>query len=533
MQEAATTSDEAAMPASLRFSSSVASASREPKSISLPTGFTIVELDYHIRAVNKRICDMLGYTEAELLATTFRALTYGDDLATSEEAEQMFLSGHADTQRILKRYVHKDGHLVWVSTTSSLIRDASGGPAYYVTEMVDLTPRREAEQALAESTAALRESEERFRCAFESAAIGFALIELDGRIRAANPALCAIFGYTPDEILQRAFSELSHPDDREATRALRGRLVSGEMSHFQMEKRYIHKDGHVIWAAIALAIVRLAQGPPYFVGQVMDITSRREIEDSLEKHRADLERSNAELASFAYVASHDLQQPLRTVSSYCHLLGERYKDILGPRGARWIGHIQDGVDRMQRLIGDLLQLAQLRKEGDGLALTDTGVIARRVSASLEREYELPGSVAIGTLPVLMADAAQLELLIQNLLDNAFKYRRVGIELLVRLDAQSSMEGADRTWEFSVIDNGIGFDMKHADEIFGMLKRLHSTDNYEGTGLGLTICQRIVERHGGRIWASSSPGKGASFHFTLPEHQPYTNTARTIAAAKSV
>jgi signal transduction histidine kinase len=156
-----------------------------------------------------------------------------------------------------------------------------------------------------------------------------------------------------------------------------------------------------------------------------------------------------------------------------------------------------------------------------------------VSASLEREYELPGSVAIGMLPVLMADAAQLELLIQNLLDNAFKYRRVGIELLVRLDAQSSMEGADRTWEFSVIDNGIGFDMKHADEIFGMLKRLHSTDNYEGTGLGLTICQRIVERHGGRIWASSSPGKGASFHFTLPEHQPYTNTARTIAAAKSV
>ncbi|HEV7595786.1 MAG TPA: PAS domain S-box protein [Gemmatimonadaceae bacterium] len=370
---------------------------------------------------------------------------------------------------------------------------------------------------LAAGTTALRESEELFRGAFESAATGLTLVELDGTIRAANRSMCAMFGYTGDEMLRETFWSIDHPDDTEEA-ALRVRLVKGEIDHYQLEGRYLHKDGHVIRAEAAVALVHVSNSPPYFVIQLADITRRKSAEEALARHNDDLERSNEDLQSFAYIASHDLQQPLRTVSSYAHLLAERYQGCLDERADRWLEHMTRGVDRMHHLITDLLQLSQLRRDGEGFSPTELGPIVGRIWDVLSQQYSRDARLTCGVLPTIMADPSQMELLMQNLIDNSFKYRRADVPLEVRLSAERR-DGADYAmWEFALRDNGIGFDNSYAEQIFELFRRLHSADRYEGTGIGLTLCRRIVERHGGRIRADSAQGQGTTFLFTLPEKQ---------------
>jgi PAS domain S-box-containing protein len=481
-------------------------------------GFAIAGLDQRIRAVNKSLCDMLGYTEAELLGNTFPAFTHPDDVGKGAEVLAQLLSGQVDTARFEKRYMHKNGSIVWGLLSLALVRDVDGGPGYFVSQVTDLTPLKEAEDALARRTNALKESEERFRGAFESAVTGFSLVELDGTIRAANRSMRDIFGYSESEMLQQTFWTLSHPDDTEEAGALRSRLLSGEIENYRLEKRYLHKEQRIIWADAAVSLVRISDVPAYFVFQLTDITRRKNAEEALARHSADLERSNAELQSFAYIASHDLQQPLRTVSSYAHLLAERYQGYLDVRADRWLEHITRGVDRMQRLIGDLLQLSQLTRDGNGFAATDFGPIIDRIWDALQRQYSVDAHLTCRPLPRIMADATQIELLMQNLLDNSIKYRRMNVPLEVRISADRLKEGERVMWEFALRDNGIGFDNAYGERIFELFRRLHSADQYEGTGIGLTICRRIVDRHGGRIRAESTPGQGSTFFFTLPEKQ---------------
>jgi PAS domain S-box-containing protein len=378
---------------------------------------------------------------------------------------------------------------------------------------------RESEvQSLALRMDALRESEQRFRGAFESAATGSSLVELDGTIRAANHSMCAMLGYADDEMLRQTFGSISHPDDTEPAEALRRRLVNGEIDHFRIDERYLHKDGHIIWVESVVALVHVSDAPPYFVVQLTDITRRKNAEEALARHSDDLARSNEDLQSFAYIASHDLQQPLRTVSSYAHLLAERYQGYLDDRADRWLEHMTRGVDRMHHLIADLLQLSQLRRDAEGFAPTELGPIVGRIWDALIHQYSTDAHLTCAELPTITADGAQMELLMQNLLDNSLKYRRADVPLEVRLSAERHDEADHIMWEFALRDNGIGFDNAYAERIFELFRRLHSADQYEGTGIGLTLCRRIVERHGGRIRAESAPGKGSTFLFTLPEKQ---------------
>jgi PAS domain S-box-containing protein len=498
---------------------------------SAPTGFAIVGRDECIRAVNRSLCDMLGYAEAELVGKTFPAHTHPDDLAQGAAVLSQLLDGQVDSARFEKRYIHKDGSVVRGLLSLALVRDG-GGVGYFVSQVTDLTPLKEAEEALARTTTALRESEERFREAFESAATGCSLVELDGTIRAANRSMCAMLGYTEDEMLRQTFGSISHPDDTEPAASLRRQLVNGEIDHFQIENRYLHKDGHIIWADAAAALAHVSDGALYFVVQLTDITRRKNAEEALARHRKDLERSNEDLQSFAYVASHDLQQPLRTVASYAHLLAERYHGYLDERADRWLAHMTRGVDRMQHLIADLLQLSQLRRNSEGFSPTDLGPIVGRIWEVLYRQYLADAHFTCGDLPTIMADAAQMELLMQNLIDNSFKYRRANVPLEIRLSAERHDEKDHAMWEFALRDNGIGFESIYAERIFDLLRRLHSPDKYEGTGIGLTLCRRIVERHGGRIRAESAPGQGSTFLFTLPEQQRQMDTPSLYAGVQT-
>jgi PAS domain S-box-containing protein len=373
-------------------------------------------------------------------------------------------------------------------------------------------------------TLSFRETEERFCGVFHTDAIAFVCVGLDCRLRAVNEPMCRMLGYSERELLGRTYMDLTHPDDHIADEALRLRVLAGETTNNHIEKRYYHKDGHVVWGLLAVSLVRTEGGEPaYFAAQITDITRQKATEEELARHADELQRSNAELEEFASLASHDLQEPLRTVTSYSQLLAERYANQLDDTGTRWIAYIVGGVGRMRRLIDDMLALAKVRTDGSEFHATDVGKLVALVWSELQQQYGgMRAKLEVGALPIVNADALQLEVLIRNLLANALKYRRAGVPVEIRVAAErvSGTRGDDVIWQFSVVDNGIGLDMIHAERIFEIFHRLHREEQYEGTGIGLAISKRIVDRHGGRIWVESVPNQGATFRFTLGTRDPH-------------
>ena len=232
----------------------------------------------------------------------------------------------------------------------------------------------------------------------------------------------------------------------------------------------------------------------------------------LEKARLSLERSNQELEQFAYVASHDLQEPLRMVASYCQLIERRYANAVDDEGREFIGFAVDGANRMQSLINDLLTYSRVGRQDQNLERLASGKIVEHALSNLQAALEESGTrVTVGMLPSVRGDASQLMRLFQNLMGNAIKFRGERAPEI----AVGAEPGPDGEWVFSVKDNGIGIDPRHADRVFAIFQRLHSRQEYPGTGIGLAVCRKIVERHGGRIWLESTPGEGTTFFFTLP------------------
>lgn len=243
----------------------------------------------------------------------------------------------------------------------------------------------------------------------------------------------------------------------------------------------------------------------------MEIQERKRTEAALALRSEELARSNAELEQFAYVASHDLQEPLRMVGSFVQLLERRYKDVLDAKGREHISYAVDGARRMQLLIQDLLAFSRVGTQGKEFAPTNFNSVVRSVLHDLRETISESGAkVNCVSLPTLPADDTQMVQLFQNLISNALKFRG---EQSPRI--QITAEPSEGNWKFAVKDNGIGIDQRHSERIFLLFQRLHSRREYAGTGIGLAICKKIVDRHGGKIWVESEPGKGSTFLFTLP------------------
>ncbi|HEY2989221.1 MAG TPA: ATP-binding protein [Candidatus Binatia bacterium] len=258
-------------------------------------------------------------------------------------------------------------------------------------------------------------------------------------------------------------------------------------------------------AAIAIHNARLYEETTAAKGEL------EKANGALKKQAVELARSNAELEQFAYVASHDLQEPLRMVASYTQLLAKRYKGKLDTDADEFISYAVEGVTRMQSLILDLLSYSKLGKKEKDLEPTECSTLLTQALANLKGGIDDSGAtVSSDPLPAVMADSSQLVQLFQNLIGNAIKFRNQKAPLV---HVSARREGKD--WLFSIADNGIGFDPQFAERIFVIFQRLHAKTDYPGTGIGLAVCKKIVERHGGRIWAKAEPGKGATFHFTIP------------------
>lgn len=359
---------------------------------------------------------------------------------------------------------------------------------------------------------ALRESEERFRSAFDYAAIGMALIHLDGRWMQVNHNVCALLGYTEVELYAISFQDITHPDDREADINYYQQLLAGNIRYYHLEKRYIHKQGHPVWVMLSVSLIRDAQGKPlYFVAQIQDINRRKQVEAELARRLAELARSNVELERFAYVASHDLQEPLRMVASYTQLIERRYKDKLDTDANEFIAYAVDGVLRMQQLINALLEFARVDTRGKAFVPTDCNILLEQTIIDQKHAIqESETTITYDHLPTVMGDAAQLRRVFQNLLNNAIKFRSTKPPS-IHVSAQSDNE----LWVFSIRDNGIGIAAEYIERIFVIFQRLHNRGEYDGTGIGLAICKKIIERHDGRIWVESQAGQGSTFYFTIP------------------
>jgi PAS domain S-box-containing protein len=323
-----------------------------------------------------------------------------------------------------------------------------------------------------------------------------------------------------------AFQEDIHPEDKERVLAtIQGAAVEKRRTDFNLMYRIVRSDGQVRWVESRGQLLFDARGQPErMTGVCTDITERKGAEESAQRllveqaaraeavaAQQELSRSNAELQQFAYVASHDLQEPLRAVASYTQLLAKRYKGRLDADADEFIQFILDGTARMQGLIRDLLSYSRVGTGAKTPAVIPCERPLAAAIANLKVGIEQSGAeISHGPLPAVIGEEGQLVQLFQNLLANAIKFRR-GPKPRIRVTAHPR-EG---DWELQVKDDGIGISAEYFDRIFIIFQRLHSQAEYAGNGIGLAICKKIVERHGGKIWIESQPNQGTTFHFTLP------------------
>ncbi|MFV1964199.1 MAG: ATP-binding protein [Pirellulaceae bacterium] len=366
------------------------------------------------------------------------------------------------------------------------------------------------------------ELEQRFQGLIEGSIQGI-LIHRRFRPLFVNEAWARLHGHTVEEVMQmETVLPLTAPDGRERAIGYEEARLRGEEVPARYESRGLRQDGSVIWLEKFVTTVEWDDGPAVQTA-VVDVTDRKKAEEALHAARDELEkrvdvrtaelaRSNRDLEQFAYSVSHDLQSPLRTVASYCQLLQKRYQGKLDDEADEFLTGAVDGTRRMRRLLDDLLSYSRVATQSHQFLPADATSVLKEALFNLQAAIdECHAEVTHDTLPSVVCDATQLMQIFQNLIGNAIRYRS---ERPPTIHIGCVEEPAD--WKFCVQDNGVGMDPRHGERIFQIFQRLYAEHEIPGSGIGLAICKRIVERHGGRIWVESQPNEGSVFFFTLPK-----------------
>ena len=436
-----------------------------------------------------------GYKTEEIIGRNFSCFFPPEDIERGRPEEILRLTAENGRHEEQGMRVRKDGSRFLASLTFTALRDPAG----------KLRGFSEFSHDLSES----KESGAKYRGLLEAAPDGMVVVNQGGEIVLLNLQAEKQFGYRRDElvgqkvknIIPEGFAERLIADDlRSAADALAQQIGTG------LELIGRRKDGSDFPIEIMLSPLESAEGI-LVTAAIRDISVRKKAEAQVQE----LNRSNEELGQFAYVASHDLQEPLRMVASYTQLLSRRYKGKLDADADEYIAFAVDGANRMQRLIQDLLVYSRVATKGNDLRHTSSEEALQRALLNLSGAIEDSGALVTHDLmPTVLADQMQLVQLFQNLVGNAIKYQNPGIP---RIHISAARNGAKK-WIFSVKDNGLGIEPQYFDKIFGMFQRLHKREEFTGTGIGLAICKKIVERHGGSISVESQLGLGSTFRFAL-------------------
>ena len=358
----------------------------------------------------------------------------------------------------------------------------------------------------------LEENERKYRTLFESATEGVGLVA--EAFEECNEQMCRLLLCEREDIVGHSLADISppaQPDGRSSVDAARERMQAAlyetpQFFYWQHQR----KDGSLMDADLSMQGLDIG-GRRRLLLSMRDITERKQAEEALKERSQELERSNADLEQFAYVASHDMQEPLRMISGYTQLLAKRYKGRLDTDADDFIGFAVDGASRMQRLIKDLLVYSRVDMRGAVLEPTDVEVQLDGALANLRLRIEESGAViSRDPLPTVMADPMQLLRVLQNIMSNAVKFRSAEAP---RIHVSARRQGQE--WVFSVRDNGIGIAPEYQQQVFMAFRRLHGPQRYPGSGIGLAVCKKVVDRHSGRIWIEPQPGKGSIFYFTMP------------------
>jgi PAS domain S-box-containing protein len=436
-----------------------------------------------------------------------------DDLERIHQATHYARDHHKDLA-LQYRLIWPDGSLRWVDALGRFSYDAQGQPVRMVGVLTDITERKRSEQAL-------QESEQRFRATFEQAAVGIAHVGLDGRWLRVNQKLCDIVGYSPEELLQISFQEITYAEDLELDLTYVQQLLANEIQTYSMEKRYIHKQGFLVWAELTVSLVRDVSSdrkdgfsepsdPKYFISVVEEISDRKRIEAEHTHATALLERRNQELDEFVHVVSHDLKAPLRAISNLSEWIEIDLEGQLPPDNQAQLQLLRTRTQRMAAMIDSLLDYSRV---GRAELATETVEVAALLAEVIDT-LDPPPSFTIEVaphMPTLNTKRLLLSQVFANLIGNAIKHhdRPEGtLEISVREQGEF--------YEFALKDDGPGIASEDRDKIFTIFQTLKQSNNNESSGVGLSIVKKIVETENGIIRLNSQLGQGTTFYFTWPK-----------------
>ncbi len=395
--------------------------------------------------------------------------------------------------------ITKSGTITPVSIVASLT--VISGEPIIQGSFRDITERKKMEESL-------RESEEKWRSITEYSSDNIWTLDLNYNITFINHTAP---GLTPEGVIGNSVYKYIPEEYQESVEQCFDRILQSSQPD-QYYTDYIDPKGNIFHFEARIGPMLKSGKIIGFTVSSTDITKRKKVEENLRSAMEDLKKSNAELEQFAYVVSHDLQEPLRMVASFTQLLQKRYQDKLDDEANEFINFAVDGATRMQGLINDLLTFSRVGTKGISFSPTDMNIILEDVLANIQQStIEADAEITYDPLPVIIADGSQMTQILQNLMSNAIKFRgKSPIHIHV------SGENKSDKWVFSIRDNGIGIEPKNFERIFVIFQRLHKRDEYEGTGIGLAVCKKIIQRHGGKIWVKSELGKGSTFYFSIPK-----------------
>ena len=470
-------------------------------------GMSIVSLEGKFLRVNKTMAQTLGYEKEEVAKLTTYDLTYPEDYLKDQQQLNELHSGKREYYTVETRHVHQTGRILNSLLGVALIKNKKGKPLYYISQVVDQSESKKAELALIKSNDSLQKIMD------ESLDI-ICNISFDSTVLQISKACETILGYHPEELIGKKLMDLILEDDMEKTVEVSKKVIGGETIR-NFENRYKKKDGSIvplIWS------IRGNVGDKTIFAIIQDATEKKtgerkleELNVQLEKRAEELSISNEYLKEFAFVASHDLQEPLRTISSFLSLIEKKYNHVIDASGKKYIEIAVDGAKRMQNMIQGLLQHATVGNQKRSFEKIDLNKIASE-AISLN-QYNISKKKAIisrSNLPEINCIPEIILQLIHNLINNALKYQKEGVRPLINI----TCEEQKNCYKFSFSDNGIGIDKQFSEKIFTLFQRLHGKSSFGGSGIGLSICKRIVETHRGKIWVESELGVGSTFYFTI-------------------